>query len=345
MAIAARVVARRILPAFRRTPSSPPGGVAAARHACSVTATEAGTEQQQVAIVAFGGNALLKRGEKLGVEVQRKNAAAAAASVAALVQEGLTVAVTHGNGPQVGLLAIQDPDSSLDVLDAESEGQIGYLLQEALENAMPDREVVTLLTEVVVSPDDPAFSRPTKHIGPVYSQEEAERLARDKGWSIAQDTKGWRRVVASPAPLDIVETRAIKLLMSANVITISCGGGGIPVALDQERRRRYGLECVIDKDKASALLASKLRADWLLMLTDEPAICDPNQFPDRKVPLPSPISVPQLAAYRFAEGSMKPKVDAAVRFVRETGGRAAVGSLDAAVQLVRGTAGTIITAG
>ncbi|GAB4820466.1 hypothetical protein N2152v2_007512 [Parachlorella kessleri] len=279
---------------------------------------------KKVAVVAFGGNALLSRGEPLTMDAQWQNATKA------------------GNGPQVGLLAVQDPATGLDVLDAESEGQIGYILETQLANTLPGQEVVTLLTQTVVDPADPAFKHPTKPIGATYDKQEAERLAREKGWAIAADGNKWRRVVASPDPQAILEARAIQLLLANKVVPICCGGGGIPVAVDKERHRRYGVEAVVDKDLASAVLAIKIKADWLLMLTDCDCIFDPEQWPDRKVPLPSPISPQQLRTHTFAAGSMAPKVEAACRFVAATGGRAGVGRLEDAAAILQGSKGTVV---
>ena len=283
---------------------------------------------------------------------QRSNAASAAAALADLLaQERLRLCCTHGNGPQVGLLAQNDAESGLDVLDAESEGQIGYLLELELENALGKGggggEVATLLTQVVVDTADPAFQHPTKPIGRWYSEAEVRQLADTKGWAVAQDGDRWRRVVASPRPLDIVELRAIRLLVDAGVTVICCGGGGIPVAVDPAGRRRHGIEAVVDKDAASAVLAAKIGADWLIMLTDAEAIYDPRAWPEEKRPLPSPITCSELEALEFAAGSMAPKVAAACEFVRARGGgaKAAVGSIADVGRIVRGEAGTVIVPG
>lgn len=305
--------------------------------------------QQPIAVVAFGGNALLRRGEPLTVENQQKNAAAAAAAVAALtaLDGGLRLCITHGNGPQVGLLAQMDPETGLDVLDAETEGQIGYLLELELANALEGRkDVVALLTQVEVDPSDPAFQHPTKPIGRWYSEEEAKKLAEDKGWAVAPDGDRWRRVVASPQPRAIVETRAIELLLNAGVLVIAAGGGGIPVAVDPSTQRRRGVQAVVDKDAASALLAANLGAEWLIMLTDAAAVFDPEQWPEKKVPLPSPLRVSEVEARRFAAGSMGPKMEAAVAFVRATGGRgrAAVGNIEDVARIIKGQAGTVVVA-
>lgn len=309
-------------------------------------ASEAGSQGgPPTVVVAFGGNALLKRGEALTQDNQLRNARQAAAAVRQLVEAGFRVCLTHGNGPQVGLLALQDPSARLDVLDAETEGQLGFVLELELGNALRQRQVAALLTQVVVDPSDPAFGRPTKHVGPRYSKEEAERLAEEKGWSVAPDGESYRRVVPSPLPRDIVEWRAIETLLQAGVITVCCGGGGIPVAEDPGAGGRHGVEAVVDKDEASALLGIRLQADWLLMLTDATAVYDPTVWPREERPIPSPACCSQLQSMRFASGSMAPKVAAACRFVSATGGRAAVGGIEDALRIVRGEAGTVIVAG
>jgi carbamate kinase len=297
-------------------------------------------------VVALGGNALLRRGEPAEADTQRRRVAEAAASLAALAREHELV-VTHGNGPQVGLLALQGEAYAdvapypLDVLGAETEGMVGYLLEQSLRNALPGREAATLLTQVVVDPADPAFAAPTKPIGPVYPEPAARRLAAERGWAIARDGDGWRRVVASPEPLDVVELTAIRLLVDAGVTVVCTGGGGIPVVADGAVLA--GVEAVIDKDLAAALLARLLRADALVLLTDVAAA-------ERwwRTPRAAPIgraTPAELRALRFASGSMGPKVEAACRFVEQTGGRAAIGALEQAVELVAGSAGTQVRFG
>jgi carbamate kinase len=229
-------------------------------------------------VAALGGNALLKRGQPLTADNQRANARVAALALAEIVRAGHRLVVTHGNGPQVGLLALQGaaykPDEAypLDVLGAETGGMIGYMIEQELENALDHAQAVaTLLTQVVVDSRDPAFSRPTKFIGPVYAREEAEARAKAAGWSIAADGDHWRRVVASPAPQEIPDLRVLRLLLDQNVIVICTGGGGIPVVRRADGSLT-GIEAVIDKDAASALLARELGADALLLLTDVPAV-------------------------------------------------------------------------
>jgi carbamate kinase len=299
-----------------------------------------------VVVVALGGNALLRRGEPLEAGRQRANTAGAAAVVARLAREH-TVVLTHGNGPQVGLLALRDDAAGtsaawpLDVLDAESEGMIGYVLEQELRNALPDVECATLLTQVVVAADDPAFTNPTKPIGPTYGADEAQRLARERGWAVAPDGPAWRRVVASPRPDSIVELRAIELLVRAGVVVICGGGGGIPVILDETSALR-GVEAVIDKDWAAALLATELGADALLLLTDvEGAFVDWATPAARLVTRATPDA---LGAIAFDEGSMGPKVEAACEFVAATGGVAGIGAIGDATEVLLGHAGTLVTA-
>ncbi|CAL8467155.1 g6691 [Coccomyxa elongata] len=316
-----------------------------------VAMTEDSTQHKaKIALVALGGNALLQRGEDPTSENQTRHAWEAAKSLAALVrEEGYSLCVTHGNGPQIGLLALKAPEELLDVLGAESEGQIGYLLECELSNALPDAEVVSMLTQVLVDPKDPAFQSPSKFIGPMYSKEEAERFAREKGFEVKPDgDKGYRRVVASPQPKQVLEARAIQVLVKEGILCICAGGGGIPVALEQEEGetqwRRHGVEAVIDKDAASALLAAQIKADILLLLTDAPAVFDPQTWPKEKVPVPSPISPDELLQLgSFAGGSMGPKVQAACKFVQETGRPAGIGSMEDAVSIVRRQKGTLIT--
>jgi carbamate kinase len=295
-------------------------------------------------VVALGGNALLRRGERPDVDVQRANVRRAAAAVAALAREHMVV-VTHGNGPQVGLLALQSEAQRgvapypLDVLGAESEGLIGYLIEQELARLLPAREIATLLTQVEVDARDPAFAAPSKPIGPVYDQAAARRLARERGFAIAPDGTGFRRVVPSPEPLRIRELRAIEILLDAGVIVVCAGGGGIPVVTAADGGVR-GIEAVIDKDLASALLARTLAADALLLLTDVPAVLDgwPDGAPIRRA------TPGELRARRFAPGSMAPKVEAACRFVEQGGALAAIGALEDAAELLHGNAGTAVRA-
>ncbi len=293
-------------------------------------------------VAALGGNALLRRGEKADAETQRRNVAIAVDALAEVAEEHQLV-VTHGNGPQVGLLALQAEAYTdvqpypLDVLGAESEGMIGYLLEQGLENRIAGARVATLLTQVVVDPDDPAFGKPTKPVGPVYERAEAERLARERGWSIAPDGAGWRRVVPSPEPLRIIEMEAISTLIAADMIVVCVGGGGVPVIVDGHGRLR-GVEAVIDKDLAATLLARQLGADALLLLTDVSAIqADWGRPTERPI---ATIAASELAKLELAGGSMGPKAKAASRFVTDTGGLAVIGALADAGSMLSGATGT-----
>ena len=298
-------------------------------------------------VAALGGNALLKRGEPLTAGVQRKNVQIAARSLAAVVRAGHDLVVTHGNGPQVGLLALQGasykPDEAypLDVLGAETEGMIGYMIEQELENALEhDRPVATLLTQVVVDPRDPAFEKPTKFVGPVYDREEAERRAAGAGWSIAPDGDKWRRVVPSPKPLEIPDMRVLKLLLDQGVVVVCAGGGGIPV-LRRDDGSLVGIEAVIDKDAASALLARQLGADALLLLTDVEAVY--RDFgTDRSTAL-SELTVSEARALEMPAGSMGPKLQAACDFA-QAGGISGIGRLQDAVAILEGSAGTRVSA-
>jgi carbamate kinase len=296
-------------------------------------------------VVALGGNALLRRGEAPESAAQRRNVDSAVTSIAELAREH-EVVLTHGNGPQVGLLALQSeaytqvPAYPLDVLGAESEGMIGYLLEQGLRNELPGREVATLLTQVVVDPGDPAFAAPTKPIGSVYPEAHAKRLAAERGWAVAPDGDGFRRVVASPEPLEIVELGAIRVLLDGGVLPICVGGGGIPVS---RNGTLAGVEAVIDKDKAAGLLAERLGADALLLLTDVEAVELGWGTPDAR-PLRT-VTVDELREHVFAPGSMAPKVAAACRFVEATGGKAAIGALDRAAEILAGSSGTTVVAG
>jgi carbamate kinase len=291
-------------------------------------------------VVALGGNALLRRGEPAEAETQRHNVLEAASALAALAGE-VELVITHGNGPQVGLLALEADAYKvvspypLDVLGAESQGMIGYLLVQALRNEV-DRDVVAVLTQVVVAADDTAFAAPMKPIGPIYSREEAQRLTAEHGWTVAPDGPHYRRVVASPEPQEIVELAAIESLAGAGAIVVCAGGGGIPVVADGRRLR--GVEAVIDKDLTAALLAEKLGAELLVMLTDVPYVERDRGSPAaRAIELTTPA---ELRRMTFAAGSMGPKVDAACRFVERTGGEASIGALADLAAVARGEAGT-----
>jgi len=297
-------------------------------------------------VVALGGNALLRRGERMTAENQRHNVRLAAAALAPLASEHALV-ISHGNGPQVGLLALQaasyhgDETYPLDILDAESEGMIGYLIEQELANLLPDRRLATLLTQVEVDPADPAFRHPSKPIGPVHSAVEAKRLVQERRWSIAAEGAGYRRVVASPVPRRIFELGVIELLVNQDVIVICAGGGGVPV-IRRADDSLVGVEAVIDKDRASCLLARELRADWLLMLTDVDGVyLDWETSRARRVRRIAPAALRQHA---FAPGSMGPKVEAACEFA-EAGGVAGIGRLQDAGAILAGETGTIVKLG
>ena len=297
-------------------------------------------------VVALGGNALLRRGERMTAENQRHNVRLAAAALAPLASEHALV-ISHGNGPQVGLLALQaasyhgDETYPLDILDAESEGMIGYLIEQELANLLPDRRLATLLTQVEVDPADPAFRHPSKPIGPVHSAVEAKRLVQERRWSIAAEGAGYRRVVASPVPRRIFELGVIELLVNQDVIVICAGGGGVPV-IRRADDSLVGVEAVIDKDRASCLLALELRADWLLMLTDVDGVyLDWETSRARRVRRIAPAALRQHA---FAPGSMAPKVEAACEFA-EAGGVAGIGRLQDAGAILAGETGTIVKLG
>lgn len=297
-------------------------------------------------VVALGGNALLRRGESLTAVNQRENVKLAADVLGPIARENELI-ITHGNGPQVGLLALQaaayksDEVFPLDILDAETEGMIGYLIEQEIRNNLPgERRCATLLTQIEVEARDPAFNNPNKPIGPVYGQAEAQELERQRGWAVAQDGEHFRRVVPSPRPLRILELEVIELLVSQQVIVICAGGGGIPV-VRREDGSLIGVEAVIDKDMASSLLARELKADVFLMLTDVDAVYENWGKADAKaIPRISPSAIRE---YTFESGSMAPKVLAACEYVEQTGGLAGIGALKDAVALLDGTAGTLIT--
>ncbi len=294
-------------------------------------------------VAALGGNALLRRGEPMTAGRQRANVRLAAAALAELIGAGHSLVVTHGNGPQVGLLALQTAASGdgfpLDVLGAETEGMIGYMIEQELGNLIRQNPLATLLTLVKVDGQDPAFAHPTKFIGPIYDAATAQRLAGERGWKIAPDGESWRRVVASPTPLKIMEADVISLLVKHGVTVICTGGGGIPV-IEQSDGSLAGIEAVIDKDAASALLAEQLNADMLLLLTDVDAV-----YLDYGTPQARPlgrIAPGTLSDQQFPAGSMAPKVAAAMRFATRTGKPAAIGRLEDAVAIARSEKGTMI---
>jgi carbamate kinase len=300
-------------------------------------------------VIALGGNALLKRGEPMTAEHQRANVRVAAAALARVARDHELV-VSHGNGPQVGLLALQGEAYKdvegypLDVLGAETQGMIGYLVEQELGNLLPfERPLATLLTMVEVDPDDPAIGDPTKFVGPIYDEATAKALAADKGWAVKPDGASWRRVVPSPRPQRIFEIRPMQWLLEHGAVIICAGGGGIPTMYERGADRHLvGVEAVIDKDLASSLLARDLEADLFVMATDVEGVYADWGTPDQR--RLERISPDELGAMAFAAGSMGPKVAAAVEFARATGKRAAIGSLQQIDGLVAGTAGTNVTA-
>lgn len=295
-------------------------------------------------VIALGGNALLRRGEPLEAELQQRNIERAAQAIAPLARDHELV-ITHGNGPQVGLLALQSAAYTdvkqypLDVLGAESEGMIGYMLEQAFANELEHRDVATLLTRIEVDEKDPAFGRPTKPIGPVYEESVARELAEQRGWSVEPDGDGYRRVVPSPRPRRIIEINTIRTLVNAGVLVVCAGGGGIPV-IRVPSGDIVGIEAVIDKDHAAGLLARELEADAFLMLTDVDAVYADWNTPDQRAI--ASASPDDLRSLDLPAGSMGPKVAAACEFVEGGGSFAAIGRLDDANGLVDGTAGTRI---
>ncbi len=297
-------------------------------------------------LVALGGNALLRRGEEMTAENQRRNVRIAAEALAPLGREHQLV-ITHGNGPQVGLLALQSAAYQqasafpLDVLGAQTEGMIGYMIEQELGNLLPfEQPFATILSMVEVDPDDPAFDHPSKPIGPVYTEEDSRRLAAEKGWVMAPDGDGFRRVVASPLPKRIFQIRPVKWLLEKGCIVVCAGGGGIPT-MYAPGRRLQGIDAVVDKDRASCLMARELEVDLFIMATDADAVyLDWGKPAQRAIRRASPQA---LAAYDFAAGSMGPKVEAAVEFAERTGKTAAIGALADVTRIARGEAGTIVT--
>ena len=296
-------------------------------------------------VIALGGNALLRRGDPMTTEVQRQNVKIAAEAIAPLAA-GNVIVVVHGNGPQVGLLSLQAEAYAgaepypLDVLDAGTQGMIGYLIQQELRSILPpEQQVATLLTMIVVDPDDPAFARPAKFVGPVYHKDAADALAAKKGWAFREDGSAWRRVVPSPEPRRIVEIQPISWLLERGAVVICAGGGGIPTMLPSSGPGALvGVEAVIDKDLASELLAEDVNADLLVMATDVDGVYLDWGSPDKR--RLGRVTPEELAGHEFAAGSMGPKVEAAARFAAKTSRRAAIGSLDDIAGIVAGKAGT-----
>ena len=297
-------------------------------------------------VVALGGNALLRRGQPMTAENQRANVRVAAVAMAPIAVEHELV-VTHGNGPQVGLLALQaaasHPDEVFppDVLGAETEGMIGYLIEQELGNLLPfEKPLATILTMTEVDPDDPAFADPTKFVGPVYDESSAQELAAQKGWVFKPDGSDWRRVVPSPQPRRIFELRPVRWLLEQGAVVIAAGGGGIPTMYVPGTRTLVGVEAVVDKDLASAVLAEQIGADLFVVATEVDAVyVDWGTPRQRAIRQATPDALAELS---FPAGSMGPKVEAASAFVRATGKRSLVGALDQITELVAGQVGTAV---
>ncbi len=292
-------------------------------------------------VVALGGNALLRRGQPVGMASQQRAAAAVAEALAPVAGRARLV-VTHGNGPQVGLLALKedaygdDEPYRLDVLDAETAGQTGYIVELELDNAIDHQDTVTVITRVLVDADDPAFADPTKFIGPIYDEQRAHALAAERGWTVKRDGRQWRRVVPSPDPKEIIQLAAIRRLVDGGFLVVCVGGGGVPVV--EVDGGHEGVEAVIDKDLASALLAVGLEADVLVLATDVAAVYMDWETPNQRAV--ARATPDWLRGREFAGGSMGPKVEAVCRFVEKTGNRAAIGRLVDLPALIHGTAGT-----
>lgn len=298
-------------------------------------------------VAALGGNALLKRGEDPSPAIQRKNVRLAAAALAEIVHAGHRLVVTHGNGPQVGLLALRQIAAQagsvepLDLLDAQTEGLIGYMIEQELENALGNRvPVATLLTQVEVDPKDPGFRKPSKFIGPGFTETDARDLADRFGWAVARDGKRWRRVVASPRPSAVPDLGLVRLLVDHGAIVVCAGGGGIPVTV-QADGTRAGIEAVVDKDRVSALIAAELGAEALLLLTDVPSVF--SDWPDPARAAIGHVRVEEAERLDLPDGSMGPKVEAACAFASAGTGFAGIGALEDAAAILARTRGTIIS--
>jgi len=300
-------------------------------------------------VVALGGNALLRRGQPMTTENQRANVRVACDHLAPIAEHHELI-ISHGNGPQIGLLALEEaayeevPEAPLDVLGAETQGMIGYLVEQELGNRLPfERPLASLLTMIEVDPDDPAFADPSKPIGPVYDKSEADRLAAERGWTFKPDGDRMRRVVPSPVPQRIFEHRPISWLLERGCVVICAGGGGIPTAY-RPGRELIGIEAVIDKDRASALLARNIEADVLIMATDAQAVFVGFGTPQqRAIAEANPAVLLTEYEAEFAAGSMLPKVVAACDFAKATGKPAMIGALADIDAMLAGTAGTRVT--
>lgn len=299
---------------------------------------------KKLAVVAFGGNALLRSDQKGTIDDQEKNALETCERLVTLINRGYNLVLTHGNGPQVGNILLANaagskvhglPEMPLDICVAYSQGFIAYVLEQQLRNVLRekelDRDIISIITQVLVDKDDPAFEKPTKPIGPYYSKEEADKITAETGSVFAEDPRGrgWRKVVASPKPLVISNQRSIENLARDGQIVIAVGGGGVPTYYVTENKLQ-GIDAVIDKDLASALLAGNINADKFFILTDVPKVCLHYNTPQEKTI--DRMSVKQAKKYledgHFAEGSMAPKIKAAIHFVKHTGRDAIITSAD-----------------
>ena len=297
-------------------------------------------------VIALGGNALLRRGEEMTADNQRENIRIAARALAPIIEEH-EVVISHGNGPQVGLLSLQSAaykeveEYPLDILGAQTQGMIGYMIEQELGNLLPiEKPIASILTMVEIDPEDPAFSNPTKPIGPVYSEKDAKQLAENKGWDIKRDGEYWRRVVPSPEPHRIFELRPIHWLLEKGTVVICAGGGGIPTSY-VKKGKLEGVEVVIDKDRASSLLAFELDADLLIMATDTDGVY--TDWGGDSQEIISKTTPEEIGQYTFDKGSMGPKVEAACTFVERSGQRAVIGSLNDLKKMVDNLAGTQFT--
>lgn len=314
-------------------------------------------ENRRTLVIALGGNAITREFEEGNIEQQFANTRRALAGVARLVQKGHRVALTHGNGPQVGnyLIRVEEtrhlvPPLPLNIIVADLEGGMGYMIQQTLQNKLRDlaigRPVVTIVTQVLVDKNDPSIQQPSKFVGPAFSQEQVAKLEAERGWKMREDVgRGWRRVVASPVPMDVIEKATIRELVNRGVVTIACGGGGIPVYYN-EKGNLEGLDGVIDKDLASAVLAKAINADALYILTAVEKVslnfATPNQVELDHMTVQEAESY--LAEGQFPAGSMGPKIRAAIDFIRAGGKECIITQTEKLINAIQGETGTRITA-
>ncbi|MDD5544461.1 MAG: carbamate kinase [Acidobacteriia bacterium] len=308
----------------------------------------------RLAVIAIGGNSITKQGQVGTIKEQFDNAAETAEHIAGMVTRGWDVVLTHGNGPQVGNVLMRVELASphiyalpLDTCDSDTQGGMGYMLQQVLGNTLRARginkPVATLITQVLVDENDPAFQNPTKPIGPFFSQAEAERRQDERGWHVKEDVgRGWRRVVPSPQPLELIEEEAIRRCLQNGIILIACGGGGIPVA--RRGNQLHGVEAVIDKDRASALLAKRVNADLFLISTAVEKVLlnfkKPNETPIDRMTLPEARN--HLSAGQFPPGSMGPKIEAAIDYLQHGGQRVIITTPEKLIEALDGKTGTHI---